>query len=265
MGIRDSSKTRVNPIFNHLLATDPTGASWLDGLYALGSRDSIVRTVPRGLRLIENHGRRWGDKESSLPAPQALLEFLVQNVDAESVKASSSSESAREKRAALARREQSVVEEALESIRAKKRGSEWFILEGSSKPDALLESGSTVLCVEGKRTESECTTETTWMKKRSQLVRHMDAASEAFPNKRVYGLLIVEGDGGSTAIQPSEYWIAQCASQFAQTMLDQSLPHRSTAERSRIADGILGVTTWQALCAKLGPHWSSVPDTVNAK
>ncbi len=262
MGRRDSSKTRVNPIFNHLLATDCSGSQWLDALFALGSREAVTALVPRGQRLVADHGRRWGEKEVALPAPRALLEFLVQNIDDDLVSASSSEGVSLEKRQALARKDTVTVEEALNKLRSGPRGREWYVLEGPSKPDALLETAHAILCIEGKRTEASCTTHTTWMRKRSQLVRHMDAALEAFPDKQVYGLLVVEGDGGANALAPSEYWSAQCEAQYEQSMLNASLPHRSPAERVRIADGILGVTTWQAVCAKLGPAWSWVPDAI---
>jgi hypothetical protein len=164
------------------------------------------------------------------------------------------------KRTALADRHTGTIDEALDFLRAGRRGREWFVLEGPSRPDALLEGPALVLCVEGKRTERHCTTETTWMKQRSQLVRHMDAAMERFPGKRVLGLLIVEGDGDEQAKTPSDFWVAECNAQYEQAMIDGSLPHRSNAQRKQISDGILGVTTWQAVCAEFGIAWPPAPD-----
>jgi len=135
-----------------------------------------------------------------------------------------------------------------------------FVLEGESRPDALLETDTYVICIEGKRTEAVCTTHTTWMRTRSQLVRHMDAAIEAFPGKRVLGMLIVEGDGDATATTPSAHWQTECAAQTESTMLLDSLPHRNAIQREQIARGIVGVTTWQAVCQRFRLPWPPAAD-----
>jgi hypothetical protein len=241
MGKHDSSKTRVAPVFSKLLDSDPSGE--------------------KGQRLVNSHGTRWGDAEYSLPAPDRLLEYLVQNLDPELIEHSADANEVLAKRRALARRDASVVAEALGAIRAGKRGREWFILEAASRPDALVETQDVVLCIEGKRTEGSCTTQTTWMRHRSQLVRHMDAAFDAFPGKRILGLLIVEGDGDADAVVPSVFWSDQCAAQYEPTMIEGSLPHRNRLEREAIGDGILGVTTWQAVCSLANIDWASLPDT----
>lgn len=47
MGKYDSSRTRVAPLFDALLARDNSGESWLDALLALGSRSEVVATIPK--------------------------------------------------------------------------------------------------------------------------------------------------------------------------------------------------------------------------
>jgi hypothetical protein len=262
MGRYDSSKTRVAPLFDLLLRRDVSGASWLDPLLSLGSRRDIVARAPRNQRLVAGHGRRWGDEEVSLDAPLSLLEHLVQNIDSSLLDASSGAGEARVRRAALAQCDPATVADALRRLRAGERGRHWFVLEGESRPDALLETPDLVVCIEGKRTETGCTTHTSWMRRRSQLVRHMDAAVERFPTKTVLGLLIVEGPGKAEATQPSPHWIAECATQYESSMIHDSLPHRSADGRARIAGGILGVTTWQASCAATGVDWASLPNAV---
>ena len=59
--------------------------------------------------------------------------------------------------------------------------------------------------VEGKRTESSTTTKTTWMKKRSQLIRHMDAAWEVAKGRAVLGLLLVEGEADDPLSVPKKW------------------------------------------------------------
>jgi hypothetical protein len=262
MGTKDSSKTRVAPVFDALFTSDATGGSWVDGLLALGSRSEVVATVAKAQRLVPEHERRWGSNEALLSAPSLLLEYLVHNVDHAQVAASGDEGEVLTKRTALADRDADTVDKALAALRSGKRGRKWFVLEGASRPDALLETDDAIICIEGKRTEAGCTTHTTWMKCRSQLVRHMDAAREAYSSKRVLGLLIVEGDGDAQAVVPSQFWRDECSAQYAPAMLQGSLPHRSESERQEIANGILGVTTWQAICAGNNLPWPPAPDVI---
>jgi hypothetical protein len=236
--------------------------SWLDAVLATGSRSDIVATVPRGQRLVANHGPRWGTFEASVPAPISLLRYLVRNVDPRLVELSRDTGDTRAKRLALSKHNPATIEMAFEELNRGRRGREWFVLEGESRPDALLETEDLVTCIEGKRDESGCTTHTSWMPRRSQLLRHMDAALDAFPKKRVLGLLVVEGDGDANALAPAVRWIRECAAQYEQSMLDDSLPHRTSAQRRQIADGVLGVTTWQSVCAAVGVPWESLPTSV---
>ena len=137
----------------------------------------------------------------------------------------------------------------------------WYVLEGQSQPDAYFETTEFVLVVEGKRTEREATSTTTWMPKRSQMLRHMDAASWAtFGGKRVYGMMVVEGEGGLDAVTPSAYWNAEANAQVLEPTLHCSLPHRTQSERRAMADGFLGVTTWQRVCAAFSLAWPPTKD-----
>jgi len=54
MGVRDSSRTRVAPVFDRLFAIDPSGISWLAGLL------SLVNTPPPASDLVE---ARWWPTE----------------------------------------------------------------------------------------------------------------------------------------------------------------------------------------------------------
>jgi hypothetical protein len=262
MGHYNSSVTRVAPVFDALLSADATGALWLDGLIALGSRGREVKPPAVGQRLISGHGPRWGTDESSLSAPLSLLEHLVRTITTDQVEASGDTGDILRQRASLALRDPSVVSAALEALRAGNRGRDWFVLEGHSRPDALLETADTVIVLEGKRTERSCTSKTKWMGNRSQLIRHMDAAMEAYSSKRILGLLIVEGDGGRDAVMPTAHWLGESAMQTEHAMLDASLPHRSSTERSGIASNVLGVTTWQAVCAANRIPWPPYRDVV---
>ena len=65
--------------------------------------------------------------------------------------------------------------------------------------------------------------------------------------------MIVEGEGQlGEALTPTEHWLAQSREQVMPQTLERSLPHRSLTERERIAEGYLGVTTWQTVCLEFG-------------
>jgi hypothetical protein len=255
MGKRNSSKTRVVPIFDRLFASDPTGLSWLPGLIQLGSRSSAVSVDLSTLRLIEGHRRTWGVDELALPAPLGLLEHLVHTITVQQVAAKGDSGFVLARRQALANRDSDTIKAALGLLRSGKRGRQWFVLEGPSRPDATLETTKSVLVIEGKRTERGCTSTTKWMSCRSQLVRHMDGALEYFPGKRIFGLLLVEGDRGDDPETPSVYWGQESESQCSDETLATSLPHRTSDQRTALMGGILGVATWQAVCARNGIPW----------
>jgi hypothetical protein len=260
MGKFDSSKTRVAPIFDQLLAADPSGASWLPGLLRLGNRASEAFNPEPVPRLVDGHRPTWGNAELSLPAPLPLLEHLVGSITPEQVAMSADKGYVRKKREALARKDSATIGEALRSLRDGSRGRKWYVLEGDSKPDATLVMEDAVLVVEGKRTERSCTSKTTWMGVRSQILRHMDAVMEHFPGKRILGILLVEGDGGSEARMPSPHWAAESKAQYEPAMLASSLPHRSSGERSALTAGLLGVATWQAVCAQNCIPWPPMQD-----
>ena len=259
MGRLDSSKTRVAPVFDRLFDCDPTGAVWLDRLIRLGTRASEVDLPSPIGELVPGHLQTWGEEERSLSPPLGLLEWLIENVTTDAVAKSVASEESRRKRLALAHRDPDVVQEALTRLRAGERGKRWFVLEGESCPDAYIETDSIILVVEGKRTERSTTSKTTFMQKRSQLIRHTDAAREVAGGRRVLGLLLVEGESPDPILVPKR-WSSASDEQLRPEFLVCSLPHRTAEERDIIAGGILGVATWQRVCQEFSIEWPPVED-----
>ena len=263
MGKKDSSLTRVVPLFDALMDKDATGNLWLPQLLEMGSRAAGCLGSTVIGPLLVGHRRWWGDKERRMEPPKALLQWLVRNVKPPRSKALWGSAETRQKREQLSARDPDTVSEALLLLEGNHKARAWFVLEGRSQPDVFLETDSLILVIEGKRTEREATASTTWMPQRSQMLRHMDAAMEIRGGKRVLGLMITEGPGGADAIAPSDYWINQAELQVREDTLTESLPHRSEVERQMIADGFLGVTTWQRLCAEFGLPWPPAEDVVS--
>jgi hypothetical protein len=138
----------------------------------------------------------------------------------------------------------------------------WYILEGPSCPDVFLQTSSTIIVIEGKRTETKPTQMTTWMPMRDQLLRHIDCAWEIRDTRRVLGFMIVEGDSGACDV-PQRWmdWVEDVVDKSRERdVLNDSLPHRNESERADIAKAVLGVTTWQQLCAEFNIEWSCLPD-----
>ena len=83
----------------------------------------------------------------------------------------------------------------------------------------------------------------------------MDTAWEIRKGKPVFGLMIVEGSDYAGGLEPSPYWLKEASSQTDDEMLKSSLPLRTAKERTAIADGFLGIATWQRLCSELRIPW----------
>jgi hypothetical protein len=168
----------------------------------------------------------------------------------------------REKRKKLIARDPATIAEAVRLLKTRTRPGVWYVLEGNSAPDVFLETTNALIVIEGKRTERKGTISTTWMPKRSQMLRHMDAAWEIRGAKRVLGLMIVEGDGGADAVTVSSHWANQAKQQILEHTLTESFPHRRVEERRQIAGGFLGATTWQRVCTEFAITWPPVDDDI---
>ena len=77
MGKRDSSLTRVQPVFRHLFDCDPSGKSWLARTLSLGHRVRSGLCVP----IAENLGAPVAAPlfECKVPAPRRYLKWLIEN------------------------------------------------------------------------------------------------------------------------------------------------------------------------------------------
>src|SRR4051812_19102472 len=120
MGVQDSSRTRVAPVFDRLFAIDPTGETWLPQLLGLVDAPAPSTT------LVE---ARWWPTEKCLFPPQGLLAWLAQNLqEPADPKTWGKNPETVEKRRRLIARDPEVVREALVGLRAKPRPSGWYVL-----------------------------------------------------------------------------------------------------------------------------------------
>lgn len=255
MGTYNSSRTRVVPVFDALMDRDASGRTWLLPLLHLGSHSAGRLEGVTTAALFPAHPRWWGKNERRLDPPRPLLRWLVANACAPASAALWGGPATRTKRERLVARDPETINEALRLLETPATFRAWYVLEGRSQPDACLETDTLLVVIEGKRTERKATAVTTWMRARSQMLRHMDAAWEISGGKRVLGLMIVEGQGGADATTPNDHWLTQANDQVLERTLADSLPHRGAVERDQIAKGFLGVTTWQKVCADFGLSW----------
>lgn len=215
----------------------------------------------------------WGRCEKSLAPPDTLLDWIVDHPDprkdARGSKAALCEGNTREKREALLRGDQDVIAEAHAALGRWREShapgaiglKEWWVLEGASRPDAYIATTKAVVVIEGKRTERKPTIGTTWMRGRHQMLRHLDAAWQHRGDRFVIGMFVVEGPGGPAATKVPTQWFDFTKQTISDQALEDSLPHRSKQEREEIAATLIGVTTWQAVCATLEIPFESLPET----
>jgi hypothetical protein len=246
VGIYDSARTRIAPVFGRLQCLDPSGRLWLQGLLELGN----TRKLPRpqagtaGLRVA-----RWWPRQVRLAAPPGLLRWLLENAEKPRHAAAwGRHPEVKENRRRVVDRDAATVAEALRRLEERRRsGRAWYVLERPTLPDVYLDTEEVVVVIEGKRSEPGPTTSTAWMPVRHQMLRQLDSAWEVRQGRRIYGLFVVEGDEGSGSVAPS-VWRQVADLTISEEVLRGSLPHRTPEERSEIANSLLGVTTWQAVC-----------------
>ena len=259
MGIKNSMKTRVKPIFDKLRLRDNTGVAWFSRLVALaagtGHLPPLVPCAP-----LSCCG--WGDEEIPLRPPRQLLLWLVRHAELCDEKAHrKTSRGTRAKRDLLLKHDMATVEEAIKLLEREPlsiRG--WYVLEGPTRPDVYLENDRVIVVIEGKRTEPAATTCTTWMPIRHQMLRHLDCAWERRAGRNVFGFFIVEGECPASCLVLPPAWQHAVEATIKSDILKASLPHRNEAEREKIAGCFLGATTWQKVCREFNIPWSELPN-----
>jgi hypothetical protein len=249
VGIHDSSRTRVAPVFGRLQCWDPSGRAWLPGLLELANTRKLPRPEAGTSRL---RVAKWWPREARLSAPPGLLQWLLEHAEEpRSPRAWGRTPEVVANRRRIVDRDAETVAAALKSLQTRRASPRaWYVLEGPSQPDVYLASDDTVIVVEGKRTEAALTTSTDWMRVRHQMLRHLDAAWEHRAGRRIYGMFIIEAEMGGNSWEPSATWHEGVELTISEEVLKGSLPHRSADERSQIASALLGVTTWQSVCDK---------------
>lgn len=249
MGKFDSSKTRVEPVFGKLIKTDKTGRSWLPKLLTLpigGNAPHLPADCDYTI-----HGKCcFGKDEKNLAPPVALLSWLIRHPQDLSRRKAESEPGISNERSQLLDGSNVRLIEALSLLAKNPRRKNWHIFEGETRPDVYIETEDVLVVIEGKRTETRPTTDTTWMPVRHQMLRHIDCAWEIRGKKQVIGFFIVEGKAGGEQI-PAK-WQKFATDTIGVEAIASSLPHRGPDEQHEIASCFAGVTTWRKVCRELG-------------
>lgn len=256
MGKRDSSKTRVAPVFNQLYGDDPTGCSWIPRLIKLPISGNTVSIKPNSRFTIKECG--WDNNEKKLKPPVALLSWLIRHPRKPVSGILSSDPTKAEKRRQWIEGSDKIITEGLSLLSHNSNGDDWYIFEGQTQPDVFIETDDLIIVIEGKRTEREPTTTTKWIRGRNQMLRHLDCAWEIHGGKQLFGFFIIEGNGLSVEVPPQ--WIAYAEATVNSATITSSLPHRGPEEQQGIASCFIGVTTWQRVCKEFGIDWANLPD-----
>lgn len=262
-GKYDSSLTRVRPFFGQLIAREPTGASWLP---------QLLQAAPRGPEVLARVATEPGELlaelskpakngllrcfEYPIAAPRALLLWFIEHPDRLTwPKGQTYSESTTESRRALLYDEPPGRAEAQKqalrlAATRPTTAREWWRFEGESMLDCVLMTDRLVVTVEGKRTES-LSPATHWYPKRSQLVRNLEAAGQMAHGRAWASLLLTEAP------------IPEGTDEGLDSVLVDSAPHLSDAQRRDLHSRYLGNLTWAEACAATGVAFSKLPETTD--
>lgn len=256
MGEKDSTVTRVEPVFSEIYSNRHKWPDWPLRLIRL-ARCRASNFIEPQIGAIQEPC--FGETEAQIPPPPALLRWLVEHIQPPaSGLISTDSETLRRREELINRRPDRILE-ALDLLSAGKRPA-WCVFEGPTCPDVCIKTEKSIIVIEGKRTENGPTRKTKWMKMRDQLLRHIDGVWdwEERGNKTVVGLYIVEGHETSGDVE--EKWLKHARETISKETLSGSLPHRTDREREAIAACFAGVTTWQNVCAEFGIDFGQIRD-----
>ena len=220
MGLQDSSKTRVQPIFKALQALDPSGRLWLPTLLRLGSHGTPPADVGTLHRVTF---------EYSAAPPREFLRWLVGHTSQLQLPRYATSEAARVKRDKLFAGDRATIVEAIDAIDGgKSHRGKWWCFEGTTMVDCALFTDRCIVFVEGKRTEAGASRDISWYPSRNQVLRNLDCARalSASNGRDYYTLLVVEQGEASDAR------LAAARDIVEPDVIETSLPHLSPMERS---------------------------------
>jgi hypothetical protein len=254
MGRLDSSKTRVQPVFEALYCQDTTGEAWLRRLLGMAQREAGAETVAVPATL--GHLAPPPHFEFPTDPPREYLEWLVMHPQALTSPPENAWKSwsgrTQEKRRALLAGDPAIQAEAIAELQKRSHlpRRAWWRLEGVTYVDCALLTETTAIFVEGKRTEIGPSKRVLWYPGRNQVLRVLDcAAAHARRTRRKHYFAILVVEEGLVKGDPIRQ--AEIEGVTSPSTVRESLPHLTDEERTALLSHYLGVTTWQAIVTGL--------------
>lgn len=245
MGIKNSSLTRVKPLFDKI-GKAPDAIEELLSMMS-GYRGLIVDYSD--IEII------YGEKEKHLPPPKSLLLWQIENKEKLTIPKNygvePSSPSFPKRKAFFNGNEDLILEAKKSLIDGQNASGKWYAFEGSTVPDIYIETPSHIFIGEAKRTELQLTTDTTWLEERDQMVRHIDAVLDNPKEVIAFFIFNKEGFEKRFASKIDRYRDAD--------YLKSSLPHRDLSEVERVAETFVGYAFWEDIAERFGIKF---PDTI---
>lgn len=234
MGIFNSTKTRVQPLFDYL----SDDVDQLNKFFSLfpGFRDRIARPV---INIF------YGETEIGIPPSLSILKWCIDNLDKLSIPMDygvSKSSPSYPKRKELFANNQNIIEEAKRLLcQSRLPQKAWYIFEGYTHPDVFIETGDLILIGEAKRTEEKLTSATSWLKQRDQLIRHIDSVIDT--NKKVLSFILLDPS------QKEKYGLNNYENL---SFFERSLFHRDKKTIKKCMDSYIGFCTWDEIEVRFG-------------
>ena len=247
----DSRFTRVQPIFDEIQKQD----NWLTSLLDLSFHNSNHKAPPAS-PIIEKY---WGDSEKTIKSPDEYLLWMIANTNKLKDKSpdfgTSKDDDTRRLRKELFQRNKDIYRKARKSIKENTYDT-WCILEGPTNYDLFIETEDFFYIAEGKRTENQRTSDTTWNSNRDQMIRNIDCLFSYNTQKPIYAFYILEEQDGILLNK----WPLDIKYYTQKEHFKDSLPHRSEIEVDIIFESYIGHLTWQGLIEKFKIDKSIIPD-----
>jgi hypothetical protein len=186
MGVRNSSLTRVKPLFD-FIDSDVDKLNQFFGYF----KNNTLKIEKNSIIEI-----RYGDNEKKISPSRSLLIWMLQNLkelnEVKNFGVDDIDSATYKKRKALFSGDKKIAEEAIRTIQIKSKlpDRDWYIFEGKTHPDIFIETIDSIFIGEAKRTEKDITTKTKWLSKRDQLIRHIDSVLDQ--SKQIYSFYILD-------------------------------------------------------------------------
>lgn len=230
MGKYDSTKTRVTPLFDFI----GLDIEKINRLLSLINPEIEIRS-----KIINTN---YGKNEKAIPPSPSLLKWCILNFDKLNQeineKYHEKSPNTYEKRKKLFSGEIEMKNKAIKLIKKNPNiQKKWYIFEGYTHPDILIETKDTYIVGEAKRTERKLTEKTEWLDPRDQLIRHVDALIDN-TTKRIISLFLIDKK------MESKYNMNRY---YNKEYFEKSLPHRKKEKIESIYETYIGYTFWNVI------------------